>query len=228
MKRYVLIPILSAFLAGTAFSQTMQSADQYFDLVAQRYGQVTDYEAQLKVNVGKTEMVGTVSYKSPSYLRVDFTQPADQVICFNGQTLVVYLPEFRSILSQEVAPGTASGPAGASMASGEGLKLLKKNYLIAFESSPTPVPLEAGSSENVVRLALSRRTVSEGFRTIKISVNPDTKIIRRMEGVTVGGDTIAFTFSDVKINQNIPVARFSYDLPAGSNTYSDFLFKTED
>ncbi|MCX7024963.1 MAG: outer-membrane lipoprotein carrier protein LolA [Spirochaetes bacterium] len=228
MKRYIATGIAVLALCGGLQAQGMQTADQFFEFVSGRYGQVTDYEAQLTIDSGKTTMKGSVSYKSPSYLRIDFTQPADQVICFNGEVLVVYLPEFRTILSQEVAPGSASGPAGAGMASGEGLKLLKKSYTVAYETSPSPVPLEPGSSENVIRLSLNRRTVAEGFRNIKLSVNPETKIIRRIEGLTISGETISFTFSDVKTNQNIPIARFSYDLPAGASTYNDFLFKTEE
>jgi outer membrane lipoprotein-sorting protein len=206
----------------------MQTAEQYFGLVSDYYGQILDYQGQISITSPKVAMRGALSYKAPSLLRVDFSQPADQVICFNGETLIVYIPEFRAILSQQVAPGAASGPAGAGMASGEGLKLLKKNYTVAFETSPTPVPLESGSSEMVVRLVLNRKTVSEGFKTIKISVNSATKIIRRIEGTTLSNDVLVFDFTDIKTNQNIPVARFSYDLPAGANVYNDFLFKTEE
>ena len=228
MKRLFLILLILLPVFSVLPAQEILTAEQFLDTVSVKYGQITDYEATISIATGKTVMDGTVFFKSPSYLRIDFTQPSGQVVCFNGQALVVYLPEFRSILSQEVVAGTNTGPAGVGMASGEGLKLLKKNYTVVYESSPTPVPLEEGSAEKVIKLSLGRKTVSEGFRNIKISINPDTLFIKRIEGSTISGITITFTFSNIKTNQNIPIARFNYDLPAGANIFNDFLFKTED
>jgi len=228
VKRTIYSVIAGLAVLLSAQAQSIQTAEQFFGLVAEQYGQIIDYEGSLKIMIGKSEMLGTISYKSPSFLRVDFTQPADQVICFNGDTMVVYIPEFRAILSQQVAPGSGNGAAAANLASGEGLKLMRKNYTIAYETNPTPVALDLTNTEMVIRLVLSRRSVSEGFRTIKVSVNPETKMIRRLEGQTLAGDIVIFDFTAIKKNQNIPVTRFSYDTPAGANTYNNFLFKTED
>jgi outer membrane lipoprotein-sorting protein len=63
-----------------------------------------------------------------------------------------------------------------------------------------------------------------GYRQVILSVNPDTKYIRRMEGTTAGG-TVTFDFTDIHPNIGIPELRFTYDSPASANVYNDFLFR---
>jgi len=225
--KYLPLMALLAVLPLAGFCQDITTADQYFGQVADRYAQITDYEGRIAITTGKTVMTGTVAFKAPSLLRIDFVQPPDQVISFDGQTLTVYIPEYHAVLSQQVADKAQSGVGGASLASREGLKLMRRGYTMAFETSPSPVPLDDGGGEQVVRLVLNRRTVSEGFRTIKLSINPDSKLIRRIEGWTLAGDRIVFDFTGIKINQGIPAARFVYDSPASANVYNNFLFNSD-
>lgn len=201
------------------------TADQYFQQVSDRYAQIADYSSKLTITTGKTTMVGDLIYKAPSLLRIDFSSPAGQVIAFDGQTLQVYIPEYHAVLSQSVDSGTGSG--GASLATREGLKMMKRNYGMAFETSPDPVVLP-GAGDKVVRLVLTRKTVAEGFKTIIVSVSADTRLIRRLEGTTLANETFTFDFTGTKLNQNIPEGRFIYDSPASANVYNNFLFNSAD
>jgi outer membrane lipoprotein-sorting protein len=80
----------------------------------------------------------------------------------------------------------------------------------------------------VVKLRLYRRSVSEGFREIILDINPDSRLIRRMEGRTIADGLVRFDFLDIKINQGIPEQRFLYDSPASANNYNNFLFRDTD
>ena len=204
-------------------STNIMTADQYFQEVSDRYTQINDYSCKLTISTGKATMIGNLIYRAPSLLRIDFTSPPDQVIAFDGQTLQVYIPEYHAVLSQSVS--TASGSAGAGLATREGLKMMKRNYGIAFETSPDPVVL-SGGTEKVVRLVLTRKTVAEGFRTITVSVAADSKLIRRLEGTTLANENFTFDFTGMKLNQNIPEGRFIYDSPASANVYNNFLFNS--
>lgn len=220
------LPIIAllVLLPVVAFCQDITTADQYFSQVANRYSQINDYEGRITITVGTSVMTGKIAFKAPSFLRIDFIQPPDQVIDFDGQTLQVYLPAYRAILSQQVSDRAPSGVGGATLASREGLRLMSRGYAMAFESSPAPVPLENGGGEQVVRIVLNRRSVSEGFRTIILSIDPNTKLIRRIEGWTISGEKIVFDFTNIKLNQGIPAAHFVYDSPASANVYNNFLF----
>ncbi|MCX7027521.1 MAG: outer-membrane lipoprotein carrier protein LolA [Spirochaetes bacterium] len=220
------LPALILFLASALLvsGQEMLTAEQLFAKVSAAYASVTDYEAQIGIsNAGQT-MKGTLYFKSPSLLRINFTQPPEQVIVFDGETLKVYIPQYRAVLQQETG-ASGIGAGAAALASREGLAMMKRNYTIAWESSPQTVALDPGSFELVYRLMLTRKTVSEGFKTIRISVSTSSLLIRRIEGWTVANDRIGFDFTSIALNQGIPATRFLYDAPASANIYNNFLFQ---
>ena len=232
LNRYIFRPLVVFFLLITAsgflFGQEIITADRYLDMVSEQYTAINDYEASVIIRSGNNEMTGNLSHRSPSFLRIDFTKPAEQVIVFDGDLLQVYLPEFRVALNQRIEKGRSSTVTGPAFASAQGLAMLKRNYVPSYDSGPNPVPLEANSRERVVKLRLTRRYVSEGFREIMLSINPDTKLIRRIEGRTIADGEVRFDFIDIKINQGIPEMRFVYDSPASANMYNNFLFRDSD
>jgi outer membrane lipoprotein-sorting protein len=213
-----------------SFSQEIVTADKYLERVSDRYGNIRDYEAQVNIRSGSTDMIGNLSFLDPFFLRIDFTKPAEQVLVFNGQLLTVYLPDLRAVLNQTVAQTrrTSTGTAGASMASAQGLLLLRRGYIPTFVSGPEPVPLDERDRELVVKLRLTRRLASEGYREIILSINPETLIIRRIEGRTIADVLVRFDFLNVKTNLGIPERRFEYDSPASANLYNNFLFRETD
>ena len=217
------------FLIGAGFwrpvAQEIITAERFLESVSERYGGIRDYEARITIRSGNTDMYGKVSHLAPSFLRIDFTTPAEQVIVFNGELLTVYLPEYRAVLNQVVSAGRRPG---ASLASAQGLTLLRRNYACAFLTGPDPIPLEEGSGEMVVKLRLTRRLISEGFREIILSVDPASRLIRRIEGRTIADSLVRFDFSQIQTNQGIPEGRFLYDSPASANLYNNFLFRDTD
>lgn len=209
-------------------SQTpILTVSAFFKTVSEKYAQIRDYEADMTVTTNKGIMHSRVSFKKPNLLRIDFSDPATQTIVFNGELLTVYLPGPRAILSQSVEGGSRA--RAANLATPQGLGLMSRYYSIAYETGQDPVALDestAGSAaeEKVIKLLLSRKNTSEGFRTIKLAVNPSTLLIRRVEAVSaVTGEVFKFDFTDYALNQNIPDTRFLYDAPSSANTYNNFL-----
>ncbi|MCL1931634.1 MAG: outer membrane lipoprotein carrier protein LolA [Treponema sp.] len=227
MKVWFLIVILPFLAVFPALSQEIVTAERYLETVSERYGSIKDYEAHVVIRSGSSEMTGNLSYLSPSFLRIDFTRPAEQVIVFNGELLTVYLPEYRAILNQNITPSRRPA-AGASLASAQGLSLLRRNYVPSFVTGPNPVMLDANTREEVVKLRLTRRNISEGFREIILSVNPGSRTIRRIEGRTIADTLVQFDFTNIRTNLGIPEMRFLYDSPASAYMYNDFLFRDVD
>ena len=218
-----LLPVILLFLfIQAAPAQEIVTAGRFLERVSERYAGVRDYEARIAIRSGNSSMSGQISYLSPRYMRIDFIEPANQVICFNGELLTVYLPGYRAVLNQEV---TTRGP---TLASSEGLGLFRRNYEPSFVSGPEPVPLDEGSREQVVKLRLLRRSVSEGFREVVLSINPDNLLIRRIEGRSIAETTVRFDFTSINTNLGIPAGRFIYDAPASANMYNNFLFRDTD
>jgi outer membrane lipoprotein-sorting protein len=212
-----------ALIAGAVFgirAQEILTAGKYLDQVSERYASFRDYEARIAILSGGQQMYGTVSYLRPNFLRIDFSQPSEQVITYNGETLMVYLPGDRAILSQAAASGQ-----GANVATSQGLSLLKRNYIPAYVSGPDAVPLEEGAAERVVKIRLQRRAATEGFREIIMDVSPDTKMIRRLTGTTINNIKVQFDFSSIRTNVGVPEQRFAFDAPAATNMFNNFLYK---
>ncbi|MDR2943465.1 MAG: outer-membrane lipoprotein carrier protein LolA [Treponema sp.] len=225
-KRWFSLFLLLGLNISALFGQEIITAEKYLEMVSETYGSIRDYEAHIVIRSGSTEMAGNVSHLTPSFLRIDFTKPAEQVIVFNGEELTIYLPEFRAALTQNVKQSGRT--SGAGLATAQGLSMLKRNYVPSFVTGPNPEPLESNSRERVIKLRLTRRSISEGFREIILSINPDTKLIRRIEGRTIAEGDLRFDFTSIKINQGIPELRFVYDSPASANMYHNFLFKDPD
>jgi outer membrane lipoprotein-sorting protein len=219
----MLIPILG--IPGKVAAQEILTAENYFDEISARYGKIQDYSATISITQGETIMKGKLYYKNPNLLRIDFTEPEDQVLVTNGVELTIYIPKYEVILVQKLK--RRSQAALANMASEQGLNLLKKNYGVAYLSGPNLIPLEEGSKEMVRKLKLESRSTAEGFRQIVLAVGR-TGLIRRITGVTIGYEEFVLDLTDIIVNQNIPDTRFEYDSPPYANVYRDFLFEAEE
>ena len=214
-----------ALVALSAGAQDIRTAENTFDEVSARYGKIQDYQAGITVTRGEAVMTGKIYYRIPNLLRIDFTQPSEQVLVTDGEKLTVYIPKYEVIMEQKLKRRSAA--AVANMASRQGLNLLKKNYSVAYLTGPVPVPLQEGSTEMVVKLRLTSRYTQEGFRQIILSVGQNG-LIRRITGVTLGYEELTYDFAGIAVNQGIPEKRFKYDAPAYANVYSDFLFSSEE
>ena len=232
IKRGISLSFLLIFNLVLLFGQQVITAERYLEMVSEHYATVRDYEANIVIRSGASEMAGSLSHLTPSFLRIDFSRPATQAIVFNGETLIVFLPEFRTVLTQDInqsrRTGGGAAATGAGLASAQGLTLLRRNYVPSFLTGPNPEPLDPGSSEMVMKLRLTRRVVSEGFREIILSINPNTRLIRRIEGRTITDGEVRFDFTDVRTNQNIPEQRFIYDTPPLATMHNNFLLREFD
>jgi outer membrane lipoprotein-sorting protein len=228
VKKSILSAFAAAILSAGVFAQgpeTIITANEYFKSVSEEYGKIKDYQANSNITIDKEDMKAKITYLQPDKVRFDFSKPEDQVIVFNGETLTIYLPGHQAVLTQNAnaEDSDAKGNA-ANLATSEGLSLMRRYYTVSYETSQEAVPLDEGSDEKVVRLVLWRRTTSEAFRYIKLSITPKTKLIRRIEAVTPSDVTYKIDFSDYEINQGLTAQRFSYDIPSAANSYDNFMF----
>ena len=228
VKKSIWSAFAAAILSAGVFAQgpeTIITANEYFKSVSEEYGKIKDYQANANITIDKEDMKAKITYLQPDKVRFDFSKPEDQVIVFNGETLTIYLPGHQAVLTQNAnaEDSDAKGNA-ANLATSEGLSLMRRYYTVSYETSQEAVPLDENSDEKVVRLVLWRRTTSEAFRYIKLSITPKTKLIRRIEAVTPSDITYKIDFSDYEINQGLTAQRFSYDIPSAANSYDNFMF----
>jgi outer membrane lipoprotein-sorting protein len=224
LTRLGLTALVFAMVLPSLPGQDIQTATAFFDSVSDRYGEIDDYVADLTITSEESELFGTLMYRIPNQLRIDFEEPVGQVLVSDGEMLQVYIPSYNVVLRQELR--RRSDTDVAAMANEQGLRLLRENYSIAFLDSPTPVPIDEGSDEMVTKLRLNWRTTDQGFRQLVISISEDL-LIRRIVGVNVNYEEIRFDFENLRINEGIPETRFEYDPPSSANDFDNFLFEGE-
>ncbi len=223
-RRLLIATFLTILSVSPLFSQEMLTAGDFFDRVGERYTEIVDYAADLTIETEESTQSGELFYRRPNLIRINFEDPEGQVLVSDGETLQVYIPRYNVVLSQELL--REGGPGPATMANAEGLELMQRNYSIAYLDSPEMVPLDEDSEEMVTKLLLTWRSTNEGYRQLTLSIDEDL-LIRRIIGVTIGFQEVQFDFADIRLNQNIPVARFDYEAPSSANTFEDFLFERE-
>lgn len=214
-----ILTVLVMLFSASLFAQTITTASAYFKTISEYYATIKDYEVDFEIKIEKTESAGKLSYKAPDLLRLDYSNPEEQIICFNGDLLTIYLPEQDVVLQQQISEEESA----TGLATAQGLALFSRYYTVAYESGQNAEPLEDGSEEMVVKFILTRKNASEAFRYIKLAVNPNTKLIRRVEAVTSKGEVILMNMYDYVLNQNITDQRFIYEAPSSANNYNNFL-----
>ncbi|MFP4330006.1 MAG: LolA family protein [Alkalispirochaetaceae bacterium] len=224
MTRRILPFILLLTVASILESQEILTARDFFRRVSERYGEIVDYSADISIINDETDYDGELFYLRPDFIRINFEEPSEQVLVSDGEDLQVYIPRYNVVLEQSLLQEGGAGPA--ALANAEGLELMRRNYSIAYVDSPDPVPLEEDSEEMVTQLRLTWRSTNQGYRQLTLSIDEDL-LIRRIVGVTVGFTEVQFDFTNIELNQNIPVARFDYDPPSSANTFENFLFERE-
>ena len=218
MKK-IFIPLLMLF-SVSVFAQSITTASAYFKTISEYYSTIKDYEVNFEIKVDKQESAGRLSFKAPDLLRLDYTNPEEQVICYNGDTLTVYLSDSDAVLQQSITSETGA----EALTTPQGLSLLSRYYTIAYETGQNAEPLDEDSDEMVIKFVLYRKSAAEAFRSISIAVSEQTKLIRRIEAITPKGEVILFDFYDYVLNQGITDQRFIYDPPSSANNYNNFLF----
>ncbi len=223
-KAFLYIFVFLLLIPLGVSAQEIMTAEKYFQAVSENYGTIMDYQARIVISHGEEPMEGDIFYKTPNLMRINFSDPEEQVLVVDGIQLMIYLPIHHVLMRQEItrhSPGTL-----AAMTSEQGLKLLSQNYSVAFLEGPEAVPLDEGSDEMVRKLKLAWRTPGQGFRQIEMSVDKNM-MIRRMVGITESFETFTFDFIDIRVNQEIPTARFRFEEPPEAYVIENFLFEPE-
>lgn len=217
------IILLSVGAQGVA-SQEITTASAYFNQLSETYENYTTMEARIRITQGDIVMSGRLSYVAPDNLRIDFDEPEEQVLLYDGKLLQVYLPELDVTLNQSTTSTGAAG-GGVGLATGSGLALMRDSFTPRWtqENGSDFVPLEDGSDLTVRVLEMRVRNRLELYQLLYLYVD-QSNTIRRIEGTTLDSRLVVMEFNDVVTNIDIPAERFVYDSPADSNNLNNFLF----
>ena len=85
MKKSFCVLAALVMSAASVFAQGITTANEFFKAVSEKYATFRDYQANLDIIMDKKEMAATVLYMAPDKIRMDFSEPAEQTIVYDGK-----------------------------------------------------------------------------------------------------------------------------------------------
>lgn len=198
------------FSSANAYKFDFTTVGDVVDEVKKNFGSLDSYQAQFEIvstKLGKKSLQsGTVKYKNPGKLLVEYQNPYGQKIVSNGKSMWVYIPSMNVVAEQDLV----SDSGLFSSASKSGLERLFSKYHYRFASKDQPEKTEDGRKEYT--LVLKQKERKSGFRTIKLWVS-ENYFILRARGETSAGKNVEISFSKIQTNIDLPSGIFKFEMP---------------
>lgn len=188
------------------------SADQpaqLLDKVQTFYAGASDFLADFKqtytyhIYGRKKVSTGRVFFKKPSKMRWDYEAPIKRVFVADGSTLWVYEPEESQVFKRDLS--SAQLPVALRFMKGEGK--LSEDFIVT--------QVNPGADEGYSVLHLKPRVPSPDFVSLQLTVNRESGAVSSSMLTDPTQNTNRIDFVDVKVNQSLPDAGFSFTPPAG-------------
>ena len=190
--------------------------------IQSNFGKLRSYQANFSIastRAGrKTTQTGTVRYKAPDKLLIEFSNPAGQRIVSDGKTMWIYIPSLRVVAEQDLR--SSNVPAVTA----SGLRRLFSRYHYRFAGKDQPEPQTTG--EPLYTLQLRQKETRSGYRSMKLWVNKDYMIVRA-QGETSTGKTVEISFSNIRTNVDFQNALFRFEMPPGARTIKNPMVSEE-
>jgi outer membrane lipoprotein-sorting protein len=224
---FLLTPLVQAQDSG---QDSLMSAKELAQILSDRFREtVKDYEGTIRWTQDDKIQYGTLYFKNPQKMRINFIEPEGQVICTNGYELWLYIKYLNLILHQDILEkekvkdeeGNTETVVNPILINPVGLEKFLTDYSIEFFETKDPITYKDGSK--VYQLKLLRwRSSKNGFNTIFLTVQTNG-LIRKVTGITAAYRQIVLEIDDVKINQNLSDLLFNYEPPAHAGTVENFI-----
>ena len=194
---------------------------------------IKDYKAEIKWIQNDITQTGTLYFKNPQKMRINFTEPEGQVICTNGYELWVYIKTHRLLLHQNILEkekvkneeGKTETIISPILLNSVGLDKFLVDYSIQYHETKEKVFYKDNSK--VYKFKLIRwRSSKNGFNTIFLTVQ-ENGLIRKVEGITAAYRHIFLEIDNIEINKNVSELVFNYTPPAHCNTVENFIISQE-
>lgn len=149
---------------------------------------------------------GTVLIKKPGKMRWHYTSPEEKLFVSDGVSLYSYLPLDRQVIVGAVPPGdNVSTPALFLAGRGN----LSEDFDAAYDDAVDP-PAHTWA----VALTPTRRDVD--YTRLTLVVERESLRVVSLRAIDFQNAVSAFTFSDLKENQELPDTLFDFEIPRGA------------
>lgn len=197
-----------ATAAAVAAAPARRSTAEIVSRVQGRYDATRDFTAAVDqelvvASAGKTlHATGTVAFKRPGKMRLALGGSAPQVIVADGETLWFYQPDEQQVMK---APFKAAFRSSTPISFLTGVGKLADDFDVTTD----------GEDNGVIYLALKPRKGGGDVGRLRLGVDARTYDIVAAEVVDPVGNVTRLHFSDLRRNQGVSDAQFTFEVPPG-------------
>ncbi len=190
----ILISLLVLFLSTVGFPQ---SAESVLTSLQNKFDSITDLTADVaQKNNGQSNLTGKMYFKKENNIRLEL---GNQTIVADGKTSWNYNKKNKKVIISDY------DEAGSG--------LLSINYLVYQYPSECDLSLSAEGTSQI--LNLKPKSKKNNLGEVKLYISKENLIDKAVISNPASG-TMEVSFSNYKLNQNLPDAKFSFTEPEGT------------
>jgi outer membrane lipoprotein-sorting protein len=206
----------------TGDSINIVSVNDIKNRMVETFDSINDYTADFEWINGNVHYFGTIQYKKPDKILLNFEDPKDQQIVSDGNVLFIYIPYLKVVVQQSLTEKTESEILTTTTE--EGLSKLFNEYSFSFFDSSTPQPFR---NTLAYHLRLTQKTPKVGFKTMDIWISEDGYILQS-NGKSPNGLNVSLIFSNIKLNTELPDYIFEFEVPADAQIIRNIIVPFSD
>lgn len=148
---------------------------------------------------------GTIRYKKPGMMLWEYREPDRTAIYLKGGQALMYVPDIKQV--QKISLARDRKTESLLIGFGNTAEEITRNFNVRASVSPEGLP--------VLDLTPKSPELAAHFRKLRLVIDPKRWVPVRSERFEQGGDTTAFTFSNVRTDAALPDGLFDFAIPAG-------------
>jgi outer membrane lipoprotein-sorting protein len=171
------------------------------------------YQADFKIisKKGKKTKVrqGTIYFRKPDKVRMDFSRPRRQSVVSDGETVWIYVPRLKLLGKQELKSEGDEGFFSKKIPIG--LERLFSLYHYSFTKKKQPSQASvAGQKGKYYTLSLKQTVMTSGFREMTLWVNQNYRI-QQVKARTALGKDVTMSFAKIKTGIDLKESLFVFN-----------------
>ena len=190
----ILISLLVLLLSTVGFTQ---NAESVLKSLQNKFDSITDLTADVaQKNNGQSNLTGKMYFKKENNIRLEF---GNQTIVADGKTSWNYNKKNKKVIISDY------DEAGSG--------LLSINYLVYQYPSECDLSLSTEGTSQI--LNLKPKSKKDNLGEVKLYISKENLIDKALISNPASG-TMEVSFSNYKLNQNLPDSKFSFTEPEGT------------